>query len=201
MCDLLHWLVGFLSPRRRARRGSSRCVPVLDCFEPRLCPANVFRVTNNFTFGAGSFQDAIIRANGGTWINSGGKLEAYYGNLYGNVTNAGIFSMGAQAQTFAADSFFIWGNFTQTSGGTFKCAVGNAVNDQLNISGAATLQGLCLVSYEPGYTPSGPASWTLLTYGTVSASWNVALPAAPPGLYWDEPHYDLNAFWVNLLYA
>jgi len=140
---------------------------------------------------------------GGTWINSAGKLEAYYGNLYGNVTNAGIFSLGDEAQINNTDVFYIWGSFTQTAAGTFKCGIGPTMNDTLHISGTAKLEGICTISLSPGYTPGGPGAYVFLTYGALDTSvgpWIVTPPGAPPGMYW-SPWFGPTQFVLNLLYS
>lgn len=145
---------------------------------------------------------STLSTAGGTWINPGGVLEAYYGNLYGDVTNAGIFSMGAQNQMSNGDIFHIWGNFTQTAGGTFKCGIGGSTHDTLHISGLAKLEGLCEVGLDSGYTPANTGSWALLTYGGLDNSvgpWTVNAPPAPFGMHW-QTFFDPTQFGLELLF-
>lgn len=147
------------------------------------------------TIGLGGLVDVTNAAtigNNGTVMLSGGTLEATSlnindgslrgaGNIVAAISNAGTVAPGA-----SAGQIDITGTYTQSAAGTLAIEIGGpaagAQYDRLAVSGAATLGGVMQVSLIDGFVPSGNASFTVLTAGSVSSSFeNVIFTNLPAG--------------------
>ena len=147
------------------------------------------------SIGTGGLVDvantATVRSTG-TLLLAGGTLEATTLNLAGGalrgtgsvtaaVTNAGTVAPGASAGLIN-----VTGAYSQDASGVLAIELGGLAAgsqyDRLAVSGAATLGGIMQVTLINGFVPSGNASFTVVTAGSVSGNFsNVVFTNLPAG--------------------
>ncbi len=120
-----------------------------------------------------------------TPLNINGGLLSGFGTVTGNVANAG----GIVTPGFSPAILNGVGSYTQSSGGAYNVEIGGLTAgsefDQLNISGAATLNGALNVSRINGFNPSTGNTFTILTCGSRSGVFSTEnLPALGSNLGW-----------------
>jgi hypothetical protein len=108
----------------------------------------------------------------GTISGSGGTLNFTPGSF----TNNGIIAPGGAG---AVGMLTYTGAFTPGTTGTINLEVGSGTRDLLAITGAATLGGNLNISALAGYTPSGTAPHTLMTYTSKSGGTFVGSTVKP----------------------
>jgi hypothetical protein len=120
---------------------------------------------------AGSFPQSA----GVTTVAAGGDLVAPggvsltggtlggAGAVTGNVDNAADIAPSPSPATF-----MITGNYTQEPAGLLSAEVTPISNDQLEVSGAATVAGTLAMSNASGFTPAVGQKYTVLTGGSVT---------------------------------
>lgn len=126
------------------------------------------------------FKGDGLTALGGVHIASGGSmvLEAYYGQINANVTNAGTLSLGSRAESYGGDWLTIAGNYTQTATGRLVMDLRSHGHDTLTVTGTATLGGTFEVVVEPGYEPPF-GEFSLISYAARDGVF--ASTMLPPG--------------------
>lgn len=119
-------------------------------------------VSGNYTQTAGStvvdgtLSAAIIDIQVGM-LGGGGTID-------GSVINAGAIDAGASPGVLTVD-----GDYAQTADGLLNVELGGTLPgqfDQLNVTGAATLDGTLNVSLFGGFAPTGGDVFPILTYGS-----------------------------------
>ena len=148
-----------------------------------LPTAGAFGNAGSITIGTGSTFTVGGGANytqtgGSTAVNGGlttatadiqtGTLSGS-GTVTGNASNAGTVGPGA-----SAGSLTITGNYTQTSAGTLAIEIGGLSTgtqyDQLNVTGAVTLDGTLDVTLINSFTPVAGNTFRILTFGSKSGA-------------------------------
>ncbi|HEX8073006.1 MAG TPA: LamG-like jellyroll fold domain-containing protein [Pyrinomonadaceae bacterium] len=145
--------------------------------------AGTFRENDGFTQSGGSILLAggNLSAGGTISLTSGATLSGA-GTVAANLSNAATVNVGG-----SPGCLNITGSYTQTAAGTLNVEIGGATPctqyDQLNATGAASLNGTLAVSYINGFAPALGATFQPLTFasrtgtfssvtGPVSAAYN-----------------------------
>ena len=114
-----------------------------------------------------------------------GETFSGTGTINSNLTNAGTVSPGSSPGTITVD-----GDYTQESTGTLSMELGGTTPDtefdQLVVTGAAALDGTLDVSLINEFSPELGDSFTILTYGSHTGSFETLnMPDLDPGLAWE----------------
>ena len=141
---------------------------------------STFTVGGDGVYTQGASETSVF----GTLIAAGGvNLQAGtlngFGTVQGDVTNAGAF---VQPSLFgSAGTLTIDGNYTQTDGALIL-NVGNPTspfNDELNVTGEATLSGQLRVTTASDYTPIPGDEFQIFTFGSLSGNFTDEIGVFP----------------------
>jgi hypothetical protein len=124
----------------------------------------------------GTLDPNTIQINGGTLTGSG--------TIVGNVTNGGTFTPGGDGTIGTVN---IQGSYTQTSSGTLKIDVGgttSGTDDQVNVTGAATLGGTLNVNIVNGFAPTRGSTLVtqVMTFGSRSGDFATKTTTGNPNI-------------------
>jgi hypothetical protein len=117
--------------------------------------------------------DGTLTAKGGIKI-SGGSVFGNGGTLVGNVKSGGTFNIGDAVGQAGTES--ITGTYTQTSKGVFNIDIGGTAAgtqfDQLNISGAASLNGTLNLDLIDSFVPTVGETFAILNAASVTGTFS-----------------------------
>lgn len=136
-------------------------------------------------------SELILRLTDGSYdpgtdlVISAGEVFSGSGTVLANLTNAGTVSPGSSPGTITID-----GDYTQESSGTLSIELGGTTpdieHDQLIVTGNAILDGTLQVNLIEPYTPVLGDTFTILTYGSYTGSFNsLELAELTTGLGWE----------------
>ena len=97
------------------------------------------------TLEVGDAADPGAALGGDVTVDTDGTLRGH-GTIDGNVTNSGVVFPGGSIGTLTVN-----GNYTQASSGTLNIEVAGNGNDQLDVTGKATLAGNLSIQIDPSY--------------------------------------------------
>ncbi|HUB24571.1 MAG TPA: hypothetical protein VL992_04005 [Tepidisphaeraceae bacterium] len=126
------------------------------------------RITGDYTQTGGlTTIDGVLFAIGGLEQINGGTLDGS-GTVTGNVSNSGTVMPGDAPAILS-----IVGNYNQTSNGLLDIVLGGTtpgLYDQLNITGAASLNGTLDISLANGFIPSPGETFEIVDAGSVTGT-------------------------------
>jgi len=124
------------------------------------------------TLEVGDAADSGAALGGNVAVATGGTLRGH-GSIDGNVTNAGTVFPGGSIGTLTVN-----GNYTQLPTGTLNIEVSGTGNDELIVTGKATLAGGLSIQVDPGYV-IGTKVTILSAAGGVTGSFSSVSSSSP----------------------
>ena len=172
----------------RWARSPSATTPTTSSTPTRSSSAGRNRPAISTSAAARSTPAASPKARGTanfTW--TGGKLSVgSFGTstIPFNLVNTGTGSLAPATSTGAVGTTAVSGNYTQGINASTALRIAGASptngNDQVNISGVATLAGTLSLSLTNGFTPSVGQNFLLATYGSRSGTYGFVAPPSLP---------------------
>lgn len=123
--------------------------------------------------GQGKLVAPILTVGAGGTISGDGEYQAA-------TTNSGVVAPGSPGS--AAGTLIITGPYTQTVAGDLEVQIGSAGFDKLSVSGAASLNGVLVVTMIGNYNPPDGQVFEILTAGSLTGTFSTTtLPTLPGG--------------------
>jgi T5SS/PEP-CTERM-associated repeat protein len=165
---------------------------------------STWTVMAELTIGAGALggpEDTLIVSDGGA-VSAGGLIVNPGGTVAGNgtlsafVVNHGVVSPGLNPGALAGVSpgpLDVDGNYRQEAEGRLTIRLGGASPgsgfDQLQVTGAVTLNGTLSVAFANAFIPSAGNVFDILDWGSLTGAFStIQLPLLAAGLNWDTSH-------------
>jgi hypothetical protein len=138
-------------------------------------------------FGGGVLYAGSITAGPGTAVFNWTGGRASIGSFGQpatpfNLQNIGTGVLAPGSDTSAVGTTTVYGNYNQGSAATTAIDIGdvNTGNDQLNISGSATLAGTLSLNLLNGFVPAIGQNYLLATYASHTGSYGFVVPPTLP---------------------
>jgi hypothetical protein len=163
--------------------------------------------TGVLNFGGGAmYAGSIARGIGtGTFNWTGGQLSVgTFGTptLPFNLANTGTGTLAPGSAAVAIGTTTVNGSYTQGAAATTAIEIAGSTpgigNDQLNVSGTATLAGTLSLKLLNGFTPAVGQSFLIATYGSRSGTFGFVAPPRLPQDVAFQMDYTTNATQLNV---
>jgi RHS repeat-associated protein len=131
---------------------------------------DTFTSTGDYTDGGTTVDNGALAANNMVTVSSGGALSGD-----GSI-NAGVVNNGQVTPGDSPGILTISGSYTQGAGATLNIEVGGTTAgtqfDQLDVTGAATLNGTLNVTLINGFGPQSPQTFQFLNFNSLSGAFS-----------------------------